>query len=201
MKISKLEISNFRGVQSLKLEKLHEKLNVFVGVNGAGKSTVLDASAILLSWMVSSIKHAGTSGRPIQESDIRNRESTASLDITCKYKGNYFGWNLAKTRKGRSKKEVASVLIAVTEVAKQIQGAITASDEQINLPLFTYYPVNRAVLDIPLRIKEKHRFDLLEAYDEALSGGASFRHFFEWFRQREDLENENRKYADQLIKP
>ena len=67
--------------------------------------------------------------------------------------------------------------------------------------LDAYYPVNRAVLDIPLRIKERHSFDLLSAYSDSLTGGANFRAFFEWFREREDLENENRKYADQLIKP
>ncbi len=69
------------------------------------------------------------------------------------------------------------------------------------MPLFAYYPVNRAVLDIPLRIREKHRFDLLSAYDDSLTGGANFRTFFEWFREREDLENENRKYAGDLLPP
>ncbi len=70
-----------------------------------------------------------------------------------------------------------------------------------NLPLIAYYPVNRAVLDIPLRIKERHSFDLLSAYSDSLTGGANFRAFFEWFREREDLENENRKYAEQPVKP
>jgi predicted ATP-binding protein involved in virulence len=65
---------------------------------------------------------------------------------------------------------------------------------EVNLPVFVYYPVNRAVLDIPLRIREKHRFDLLSAYDESLTSGANFRTFFEWFREREDLENENLRH-------
>ena len=39
----------------------------------------------------------------------------------------------------------------------------------------------------------KHPFDQLAAYDQALSGSwRSFRIFFEWFRDREDLENEQR---------
>ena len=63
----------------------------------------------------------------------------------------------------------------------------------MSLPLVVYYPVNRAVLDIPLRIRTRHRFDRLAAYDGALSGDRnSFRVFFEWFREREDLENELR---------
>ena len=66
----------------------------------------------------------------------------------------------------------------------------------MNLPLFAYYPVNRAVLDIPLRIRSKHTFDLFSAYDESLNSGSNFRTFFEWFREREDLENEVRVRAE-----
>ena len=60
--------------------------------------------------------------------------------------------------------------------------------------LAVYYPTNRAVLDIPSAYQEPtHRFDQLSAYDQALSGKwSSFRIFFEWFRDREDLENERR---------
>ena len=198
MYIHKLKLERYRGAKYLPL-KLHEKLNVFVGMNGAGKSSVLDATAILLSWLANRIKHAGVSGRPISESDIKNNESSANLDITVCENESYFGWNIAKVRKGRSKKKVASVLIAASEFAKQLQSEITEHNGQVNLPLFAYYPVNRAVLDIPLRIREKHTFDLLSAYDESLTSGASFRTFFEWFREREDLENEARRDQQTLL--
>lgn len=192
MHIHNLTMERFRGANNLHLD-LHERLNVLVGMNGAGKSSLLDAAALLLSWLVNRIKHAGASGRPITEPDIRNGEATANLQITCKHLGNYFSWNLAKARKGYGKKDVVSILITVAEVAKQIQSEIAECNGQLNLPLLAYYPVNRAVLDIPLRIKERHSFDLLSAYDDALTSGANFRTFFEWFREREDLENEARR--------
>lgn len=201
MHIHNLTLERFRGAKNLHLD-LHKRLNVLVGMNGAGKSSLLDAAAILLSWLVNRIKHSGASGRPITEPDIRNGEAAANLQITCNYLGNYFSWNLTKARKGYGKKDVASILITVAEVAKQIQSEISESNGQLNLPLLAYYPVNRAVLDIPLRIKERHSFDLLSAYDDALTSGANFRTFFEWFREREDLENEARRdqqtiFADQ----
>lgn len=200
MYIRELKLERFRGAQLLPLT-LNEKLNVFVGMNGAGKSSILDATAILLSWFVNRIKLAGASGRPITEPDIKNSESSANLEIALCAGEGCFGWSVAKVRKGHSKKDVASVLTPVSEAAKQVQSDISECDGQTNLPLFAYYPVNRAVLDIPLRIREKHRFDLLSAYDESLTSGASFWTFFEWFREREDLENENRRYVDDLIKP
>jgi len=179
--------------------ELHEKLNVFVGMNGAGKSSILDATAILLSWLANRIKHTGTSGRPIVESDINNNESSANVEVMVCGDGSYFSWNIAKVRKGRSRKDVGSALIPMSEFAKQIQSEITEHNGQVNLRLFAYYPVNRAVLDIPLSIREKHTFDLLSAYDESLASGASFSTFFEWFREREDLENEARRDQQTLL--
>jgi predicted ATP-binding protein involved in virulence len=200
MHINKLILERFRGAKSLSLE-LHPRLNVFVGMNGSGKSTVLDATAILLSWLVNRIKHANASGRPITEPDILNGESWANLGMTCHGLRGPFSWNLAKVRKGYSRKEASSVLTALSEAARLFQEDITVKQGLTNLPLFVYYPVNRAVLDIPLRIRERHRFDLLSAFDDSLTSGANFRTFFEWFRDREDLENENRKYVDDLFKP
>lgn len=201
MHIHKLKLERFRGAQRLSLE-LHERCNVFVGINGAGKSSILDATAILLSWMVNRIKQAGASGRPIAEKDIRNGEPWANLNITCSENGQSWDWNLVKVRKGYKKpKDTSSTLTALTKVAQERQSQISENKGQVNLPLFAYYPVNRAVLDIPLRIRGKHRFDLFSAYDESLTSGANFRTFFEWFREREDLENENRRYIDEIVKP
>lgn len=192
MYIEKLNLRSFRGAQCLPLD-LHSKLNVFVGMNGAGKSSILDATAILLSWFVNRIKHSGAPGRPITETDIKNGETVANLEILLNEGGLHFGWNIVKVRKGHSKKDIVSVLIPASEAAKRVQSEISEHEGQANLPLFAYYPVNRTVLDIPLRIREKHRFDLLSAYDESLTSGANFRTFFEWFREREDLENEARR--------
>lgn len=199
MKIRSLKLTNFRGAVDLPLI-LDERLNVFVGVNGAGKSTVLDALALALSWAANRIRHAGTSGRPINEVEITNGKSTAAIEVNCQSETGTVEWKLSKSRTGHAVEDKSSFQ-ALSDYAKSVQVRISESGERFNLPLFAYFPVNRAVLDIPLRIREKHRFTLLSAYDDALTSGASFRTFFEWFREREDLENENRKFRDDLIKP
>jgi predicted ATP-binding protein involved in virulence len=196
MHIEKLHLSHFRGAEALTLE-LHPQLNVFAGMNGEGKSSILDATAILLSWLVNRIKHSNSSGRPITEPDIQNGTASAELSLSCRFDEKSFEWSLDKSRPGRINLRKPD-LKQVSELAKCLQEQITTTNGQVNLPVFVYYPVNRAVLDIPLRIREKHRFDLLSTYDESLTSGANFRTFFEWFRAREDLENEG--YRDEMLR-
>jgi predicted ATP-binding protein involved in virulence len=199
MKITKLSLSNYRGARALSID-LDERLNVFFGVNGAGKSTVLDAVAIMLSWAVNRIQRSGASGRPISESDITNGTSYSSIELRCMYQSQKVQWTLSKSRKGRGQTDDPSNLTNLSKFAKEIQEQIATNGEQgIALPLFVYYPVNRAVLDIPLRIKGKHTFDIFAAYTDSLTSGASFRLFFEWFREREDFENEKRRDSDSLF--
>jgi predicted ATP-binding protein involved in virulence len=199
MKIDRVKLDGFRGIQSIDIS-LDSQLTVLTGVNGAGKSSILDALAVLLSWVVARIRHSGGSGRPISEQDIHNMEIQAVIRIEASQPESLC-WQLVKSRAGHSRTDVNTELRNLSDYAKAFQKKISESNEQCNIPMFAYYPVNRAVLDIPLRIRQSHTFGLLEAWDESLTSAANFRSFFKWFRNREDLENENRKYLDQLIKP
>ncbi|WKV49143.1 AAA family ATPase [Dickeya fangzhongdai] len=79
---------------------------------------------------------------------------------------------------------------ALSTLADRYRIALT-QDEQSSLPLIAFYPVERSVLDIPLKIRNKHHFQQIDGYDNALNQGVDFRRFFEWFREREDIENED----------
>ena len=184
MIIKKLKLRNFRGIEKVDI-KFDKQINVIYGANGAGKSTVLDAIVIMLSWAANRIKHSGSSGKPIVESDIKNGEAFASIKLIT----DEADWKIIKTKKGHPS-QGKSNYSELKQFVQKIQEELHSSDTPASLPLFVYYPINRAVIDIPLRIRGTHKFDRLSAYDEALGGGASFRTFFEWFRQREDLENE-----------
>jgi predicted ATP-binding protein involved in virulence len=201
MKIKSIKLINYRGAVSLNID-FHRQLNVFIGVNGAGKSTILDSLAIMLSWLVNRLKNTNASGRQISETEINNGQGTAIIEITGVTEDSQeITWKIVKTRTGYIHAGERSNFSQLNEYTQQIQRQITEHQGQINLPLFVYYSVNRAVLDTPLKIKTKHQFDSLSAYENALTSGSDFRTFFEWFREREDLENENRKYREAEIKP
>ena len=205
MKINTIKLQNYRGIQELSLD-LDKNLTVFLGENGSGKSTVIESIVIMLSWLVNRLKgSASTSGYPISEKNIKNGSAFASISLFSRNNDSEIEWQLVKVRKTFSNGVLFSHkrlkdfydstnLVNLNEFTKSLQAEIFESSERLNLPLFVYYPVSRTVLDIPLRIRERHSFKLFAAYDHALESGANFRTFFEWFREREDLENENRKY-------
>jgi predicted ATP-binding protein involved in virulence len=190
MKLKSLRLANFRGIQDLRLE-FSEQVNVLAGVNGAGKTAVLDCASIMLSRLVGRIRSTTGTGRFFSEYDITNGMSETHSVIEIMFKNHLVDWRVSRTRRGRRRQSITG-LEGVKTVVDFIHIRLD-EDESLSLPIAVYYPTNRAVVDIPLRVRKTHPFDLLSAYDQALSGKwRSFRIFFEWFRDREDLENERR---------
>jgi len=140
MYIETLTLKNYRGARSLSLN-LEPKLNILAGENGTGKSTVLDAVAILLSWAISRIRHVGTSGRPIREDDITNDEAFASLELTCRHEERKISWRLTKGRKGYGAPPESSSLDDLNEYTKAVQARISADSNTATIPLFVHYSV------------------------------------------------------------
>ena len=190
MKLKSLALTHFRGIRDLRLE-FADHVNVLAGVNGAGKTAVLDCAAIMLSRLVGRIRSTKGTGRLFSEYDITNGVSGTHSVIEIMFDDRLVDWRIAKTRRGRKRQSITG-LEDVKTVVDLIHTRL-AEDESSSLPIAVYYPTNRAVVDIPLRIRKTHPFDQLSTYDQSLSGKwRSFRIFFEWFRDREDLENERR---------
>ncbi|MDP2982212.1 MAG: AAA family ATPase [Candidatus Latescibacter sp.] len=190
MKILETKIENFRGIRSLTIDLRNSKTSLLIGINGSGKSTVLDCIAILMSWLHNRIRFPSSNGIIPTEIDINNDQNETKIEATVSYQEKEYTWNIVKTRSGRRKQKVSD-LRYLKNIASMILDDLER-DVKSSIPLVVYYPVNRAVLDIPLRIRKKHSFDQFSAYENALAGrGADFRTFFEWYREQEDLENEN----------
>ncbi|MDD0970453.1 MULTISPECIES: AAA family ATPase [Pseudomonas] len=171
-------------------------VTVIVGNNGAGKTTLLKSLATSLSWLVARIRTEKGLGSPIANEVIQNRAPAAVITIAMTDISHDappedlgFVWSIARSTRGR-KSGVHSDLAEVSLLADHYRSRMT-SDEKASLPLIAYYPVERSVLEIPLKIRTRHTFDQLDGYDNALNRGVDFRRFFEWFRQREDSENES----------
>lgn len=186
MKIKSINIDNFRGIRNLNIS-FDESMTLIFGTNGVGKSTILDAAAILLSWVTARVRSPRGSGRSISEFHINNHSGAATISLSL-VDGSE--WDIHKVRKGKISLKKTN-MNDVKVISDKIRERINFDEYNCSIPLLAYYPINRAVINVPLRIHGMHKAELLEAWDESLTSAASFRDFFAWFRQQEDLENES----------
>lgn len=193
MKVKQLKINSFRGIKDLTLDFDLNEPTVFIGINGVGKSSILDCLAILLSWFNNCIENHRKEGDDISDLDINNNSNGTAIEITsCTNESENFSWSL-KRRKNNFRVEGRQIFNRIYDLVKIVYNNYK-NDDIGCLPIAIYYPSQRFVLDIPLETKE-NLFEILNAYDFALTKDkADFKGFFEWYRNREDLENENYKY-------
>jgi len=194
MMLKSFELLNFRGISRMPLT-FTSRTTAFLGVNGVGKSSVLDALAIALSSMTERIVGQASKARDISPDDIQNGQDFSRLIVSVNLDGAPTSWAVARNRKaGKHTPERSSDFEALNDRTGLLNGRMLYRESNqlpINLPLAVYYDVHRAVLDVPLRVKEKLKNTPREAYNDALGhGGTDFRGFFAWFRDREDAENE-----------
>jgi predicted ATP-binding protein involved in virulence len=185
LKINSLQINTFRGIKQLNLE-FSPHTTVFVGINGVGKTAILDCLAILLSHMTNKI--TGTEERLYNESDIYNGASETQNKMTISIDEREITMSL--TRKNDKQFYDGQIKSIVEKVQSNLN-----KNPQASIPLAIYYPVNRVVfdVDISLNITERPDFHQLNALELALSRKQiDFQVFFEWFRNQEDIENETR---------
>lgn len=195
MYIKQLTLNNFRSFADLTIPFVDEDRDdrpsrtvVFIGNNGAGKTAILDALKISLSWLVARINRDKGNGFHIADADIQNERISAVIALQVQYEECFYNWRLAQSLKGRLNTR-KSQLDEASKLALLFKGQLSLDANNAALPLVAYYPVERVVLDIPLKIKTRHSFGQLDGYDDTLQG-VDFRRFFEWFRDREDSENE-----------
>ena len=173
------------------------KVTVFVGNNGCGKTTILKSLATSLSWLVARIRSQHSKGVLIDQDNINTAANSASITIDV-HEPDYFNlpheqdfsWTVVRSRPGHSALDKGT-LVGAAELARCYGEMLSLVEVDASLPLIVYYPVERSVLDIPLELTSRTDFNQLEGYENALGQGVDFKRFFEWFRQREDIENES----------
>ena len=117
------------------------------------------------------------------------------------YNASEISWFVGKQR--YQTKQTISNLETINQAVIRVNQELQ-KNSQYSIPVVVFYGVGRNVLDTPLRIRTKHEFSQLAAYDEALLKERStndFRLFFEWYREREDLENEMLREENNYIDP
>jgi len=194
MYVYSIEADNFRGLPKFSL-RLDKKLNVFIGNNGVGKTSMLD----LLTGMISQCRILSDELLLFKQSDVQNGKDDLSCRIACHLdKSNSFilaeyAMNVTSTntkffenKTGRFDDDSSSDLGPLHALYDELKEEGLPFTK--NYPLVVSYPTNRAILEIPERIRgfkpAVHPFD---AMDSALSSYLDFRSFIALFRQGEEM--------------
>jgi len=224
MRLISLELTDYRGIAHERFTFPEGNCAVLFGMNGAGKTTILDAVAAMMVPYVNTLcslpaeaeetaitgetkngfeeeEEEEPEGSVLKNSDIRIGAASASCSVSVTFSDNdpsgvnAVTWRAVREKFGLRDRMTLDfdVALAVAQVYRDwVIEDIRAGNSSHNIPIVVYYPTERTIIDIPLRIRKRHDFShQLAALEGALHRKSQdFKVFFEWFREREDLENE-----------
>ena len=219
MKVKTLEMENFRGLGDLTLEFDSTEPTLLVGINGSGKSSILDCIATLLSHFITEIQQPGgyqasTSGQsPVEKvmiertffnnEVITDGKNKTDNKITILIDSQEITWKIYRSTDKTLPRPDGADLTKLQGIGLNLEQKLS-TNSQMNLPLLVYYHVNREFFDSQDHSQEKksYTYNQLEAYDRSLTGTRiSFNKFFDWFKELEDLENELFRYNSSYCNP
>ncbi|MBC7774570.1 MAG: AAA family ATPase [Phycisphaerae bacterium] len=179
MKIKKLEINNFRGFRQATVEFPESNLAVFIGVNGQGKSSLLDAVSIVLHGVSNSRALSGSLDDPrLKNDDIRIGEIEASVKSDLILYGELHNFS-QKLRQH----EIPHTY------SKPQNGLIQPIFVEKNLPLIAYYRTNREI-NLANAPETPPSMGREAGYFNAINATLnSFSDFVEWFKIEDDVES------------
>lgn len=197
MKLDNVQLENFRSWERSQLS-LGSRLTLFIGENGSGKTAVLDAIAIGLGEVLTRLPEvSGITFRRHGEIQQVENQLKPYTRITLTTTDDVV-WDRVKRRdKSKHTAQAIEKGVGVMAIREHIDAKVLepwAKGEPFSLPVFAYYGVSRAILDIPLRKtgfpKEFSRFDALK---NALDANTHFKSAFAWFYHKENEEHRLQK--------
>lgn len=197
MTIGHIKAKDFKGFQTIDLD-LQGKSTVFFGINGTGKSTMLSIINYLFwAWINKLNPSQGIAYRSLDADLVRVGASELSLsaDVIMEGEAYTLSRQYYKAKPGKSAVSVTNRKQYDVFSERFNENYLT---DDANMPVFVNYGTNRSVLDIPLRIRNKHEFSKITALERAIENELDFRTFFEWYRNQEDLENEQKTERNDL---
>jgi predicted ATP-binding protein involved in virulence len=196
VKVERLSIKNFRGIGELTLVfDGPQNTTVLVGVNGSGKTAILDCLAKFFAIFVTPYQEDKDNPGRLKISDVKIGADVARLvmSVLCPDGGKRWTIDVEQPDQWQT------LNYNWHGTGHKIQALMSQGQK---LPLVVMYPVDRVVIAVPLEPRQgTAQVNELDAFEGALDQRRiEFHSFFQWFRTREDVENErirkDRSYHD-----
>lgn len=198
MKLRNMKIRNYRCFKEAELD-FDEHITLIVGQNGAGKTTILDATAVSISTFLLGIE--GGISRSILKEDARYEfydldgtiDSQHQFPVSIDSVGDFtdkgeLRWN--RTLNSESGKTTIKDAEELTNFAKAVQNQIMAGDKSLVLPLLSYYGTGRLYAQ---KKEKRNRNALTEfrrqvGYVDCMAAESNEKLMLNWF-QKQTLKN------------
>ena len=196
MKIKSIHIENFRGLVDEFVE-FNDSMTVLAGGNGGGKSSLLEAVSIMLSWLPVGLSNYTSSPLKIRTSDITVGKKYSRLTMTLS-NGRFKDIRLVLTKRARRTSKNNESNMADAQKFSSDMKVLLESPEgaNIQLPVFAHYGTNRnyggRVSPTPSSSTAR-----TSIYQNAFEAGTNFSKFAQWItstisaRQKEISEASN----------
>lgn len=191
MRINEISVHNFRGFEDLSV-KLHKRITVFVGSNGAGKSSLLEAISISAGIFLYGFD--GASRSSIKKTDARNvcHEMGSVLDLQPQFPVSIKAIGIISDQPVEwecslnSEKSRTSVGNAkqLTSIASNYQKSVRTGDRSVILPIISYYGTGRLWAQKRAKKNENLRkFNRINGYVDCLESESNEKLMLNWFQK------------------
>ncbi len=190
MEIKHIKIQHFRGIESLDLT-FQAGVNVLIGVNGVGKSSILDCLGYLSCQISPHFRVAVPENGVIK---IGHTQTFISINMAFDdLQEGQWGWKIHQDSPlflGENRVEADDVFVKdfVQDSWLKLQ-----DNPAMSIPLVAYYPAHRIIPTVVSLENPPRNNSYPTANHQTLENRQiDFSMFFNWFKQTEDLENEHR---------
>lgn len=192
MFIKQLELNNYRMFKTLNIS-FQDKMNVLVGRNGSGKSTVLEALSLSLSAYI-----AGLNGYKLKKFGAHDAHNQAFdmgsvLDIQPQFPvnikttgtidGRDIEWNRIWEKPDKTTSGVKGTE-SLREYMNSVQQRVSQGDKNMILPVVAYYDTKRLWgTDTKDKKDDLINFTRLDGYKDALNAPLNNNNIKQWFKK------------------
>lgn len=196
MRLEQLTLKNLRlfGNEEQTINFSADKnITVFLGDNGAGKTTILHGCTVVLSNLFTAFPDI--SYKAFTDTDVRAISNTQRADfihLGMRVFADNNAIQVDQYKKGNSNDTPKSNLTQFKEYANSLKERIDAN-ECVALPVLAYYGTERGQINPPERRRDFNKiFPRWDAFKDALEPATNFKRFFTWFERNEDEERRER---------